>query len=411
MSLDRVRLMPQPYSTEKLVYSLSNHTCSGRSQDVINTGLKIYNKSDFPYGFRIEFSGIVTRVEGSSGSNSLPTWFACMDESGNPYPGFVIRVGYDNGNVLQAVFDPSTGTSSDTRYRIRTGNTVNITIEYDRKKTTATISGTTFTVTGETTLDLELLIGATWNSTATGYMRYGYVQIDSLKVYKLQPKKSSITYGNFGGLMFSPGPLVYENGGFRIQNTWDEVTSYGSKYGKTNGSTYFRESQLPTGYLTFGDFTDWKAPTQAQLKILVGTISGYARNGSTVNGNTRKHFCRVLTNITFHGTPDIWGYIFFPDDKTITGKTISYFDTTTATEGFTYSDINNYVKQGCVFLPTCGFYRSGFGQGESLAGSYTISWADSYNCYTLLLYDGSYTVDAKQNESAFYYPCIMCRTV
>ena len=199
----------------------------------------------------------------------------------------------------------------------------------------------------------------------------------SMDRVRMMASKTKIVYGNFGGLTLAPGPLVYENGVYRIQKKWNEINSYGSKTGKTEGSTYFsfinigerfdsRGSSFSTSsgninntnLLSFDGYDDWRLLTGNEIRMLIGTESGYKRSGSTVNGNVNKHYSRITTTITHAGNQNIIGYLLFPDNKVITGKTISAFDSgTEGASNVTNSELNNYLRQGCIFLPFTGNFQ------------------------------------------------------
>lgn len=245
-------------------------------------------------------------------------------------------------------------------------------------------------------------------------------------------------YGDFGGLNFTPGPLVYENGQFRVQETWNEVNSYNSKYGVTNGSTYFSFIDIGKQFdsrgssfdqysgdinnanpMSFDIYTDWRVPTRDELKKLIGTGNkGIARNGSTVNGNTGKHYSRITTNIGYAGAYSIQGYIFFPDDKVITGRSLSRFDSTiNAATGVTSDELNEYLKQGCIFLPYCGHFKEGMGwinsNRDSLRWSATYDPTNQYGAAYCLRSDDPVYTESMSLKTGFmiWLPVILCRQI
>ncbi len=166
-------------------YSLSNYTCNGTSSTRINTNQRLFNTTDYPNGFRLEFDGTAT-VNASSLSNTFGSWFGCMSEAGSPYPGFVFRQAFDHSNELGYDVNTSSISSNNNFVSCYSGSNVTITITYDRSTLTVTVNGTTTPFTGTITHDFPLCIGGTMNTTTTWFSdRYGYVQINSLKVYKL----------------------------------------------------------------------------------------------------------------------------------------------------------------------------------------------------------------------------------
>lgn len=168
-------------------YSLSNYTCNGTSSTRINTNQRLFNTTDYPNGFRLEFDGTAT-VNSSSLSYGLGGWFGCMSEAGSPYPGFVVRQDRNYSNSLEWGAGTSSGDSSIPNSFITcySGTNVTIVITYNRSTLTMTVNGTVTSCTGSITHDFPLCIGGTMNTTTTWFSdRYGYVQINSLKVYKL----------------------------------------------------------------------------------------------------------------------------------------------------------------------------------------------------------------------------------
>lgn len=183
-------------------------------------------------------------------------------------------------------------------------------------------------------------------------------------------------YGNFGGLYFTPGPLVYRSGEFQVQKTWNEANSWNSKYGLTEGSTYFSFIELGQRFdsrgssfsTTSGDINngnplsydgyDWRLPTEDEIMIFMGKrFSTIYRPGSTVNGNVGKHYVEIKFSNSIGGGG---GYLVFPDNKKITGFEINsmYFDNASYGVYLANMDgLDNYIKQGCVFIPYSGQNR------------------------------------------------------
>ena len=249
---------------------------------------------------------------------------------------------------------------------------------------------------------------------------------------RMMAPKSEFVYGNFGGYMFTPGPLVYEYGQFRVQGSWNEKNSRTSKYGVTEGSTYFNFIQLGQRFdsrgssfsnssgnidnsnpTSFDKYCDWKIPTRDALRKLIGTIYGYTRTGATVNGYSKKHYCRISTNITYAGVSNMGGYLFFPDNQVITGRTLSYFDSTTlAASNVTSEELNSFIKKGCLFFPLMGSCYLGNWYNEGAAG---FVWSNTQrynsNAYCIQFSDSSIDVDNTYNKPEAYFLTFLCRTI
>ena len=211
---------------------------------------------------------------------------------------------------------------------------------------------------------------------------------------------------SFGGLYFTPGPLVYDGSNFQVQPYWNEINSYNSKSGLTAGSTYFSYSNISSLSSLSWKNKNWRVPTQNEFKKLVGTDSGYTRNGSTVNGNTGKHYSIIQTNITYATASNMKGYIFFPDDQTITGDiSFSYFDdydfSTFAATGVTESQLDNYISQGCLFMPFSGANMSGW----SNLNNYGYSWTNSSGKNFIY---GLYEMGITGLNNTYSTPVILC---
>ena len=201
----------------------------------------------------------------------------------------------------------------------------------------------------------------------------------------------------FGDVKLSKGPLKYTDGEYVVTEDWTE-NSYNSVYGKNEGSTYFNYIEIgelfeKTGFSTsdgcietnYDHAGGWRLPTKKEWeKILTNTTTGpNGRPGSTVNGYTNKHYAFVrLTGVTHCGTSTPRGMIIFPDNETITGAALSYMDNINLTTGVTVQQINNFIEQGCVFLPQTGFYNLGWtGQEYGEYWSRTEDQYDSDNGY------------------------------
>ena len=168
----------------------------------------------------------------------------------------------------------------------------------------------------------------------------------------------------FAGMKITPGPLYYGSNGYEIKDSWN-YDSYNTIHGKTIGSTYF--SFIELGQLfessvfsaSDGDIekvldplNGWRVPTNAEWASILGTD----RSGSTVNGSSNKHYAMIeITGVS--------GLLIFPDGETITGAALSNMDNTTSNT-ITESQLDNYLSQGCVFLPGSGYYDGTWNNGH-----------------------------------------------
>lgn len=200
---------------------------------------------------------------------------------------------------------------------------------------------------------------------------------------------------SFGGIMIAPAPLYYNGSTFVIKdNDWNHE-SWQSVSGKTSGSYYFDFKDIgpffsSTGSWTstsnsnidnlgnkvsYGDYNDWRVPTPAEWQTIIGT----SRAGSTVNGNTSKHYSFIrLTGVTHAGNSSPYGVLLFPDNETITGVTLNGFDNTTITSNITNDQLNDYLNQGCAFLPASGWRYRSSGSWER-GGQNTYYWSTAKN--------------------------------
>ena len=237
MSIDRIRMM-NPYSTEKLVYSLSNYTCNGTSSTAINTMLRLFNSTDYPYGFKLEFSGTAA-INPASLPYGLGSWLGCMDETGSPWPGFVVR--HDrNKQTLDMSVNAASGTILSQDKTANSGTTVNITFTYDRSIFTKIVDGVSSSAYGSITHNFPLCIGGTLQTETTWFSdRFGYVKVNSLKVYKLYPPKQKL---------FRPHEKVTSV--YAINSNSDYPTIYIKipQFYFSASDTYFIETHLNKSY-------------------------------------------------------------------------------------------------------------------------------------------------------------------
>lgn len=239
----------------------------------------------------------------------------------------------------------------------------------------------------------------------------------------------------FGGLMISSGPLKYSGGTFVLEDDWNH-DSYNSIYGLNEGSYVFNWEQLGKYFdssgssfsitnrvsidnankIVWGGYNDWRLPTVTELQTIVTTLVA-TRPGSTVNGAANKHYALIrLTGVSHGGTSTPYGLLLFPDNCTITGKSLSGIDNTTITSNVTESELNIFLQQGCSFLPGSGYLSSNY-YGDSWStdcgGYYSSTYYNYQNnyhyCYRL--YFSSYPSVSVSSGSgnALYYSVRLVR--
>lgn len=181
--------------------------------------------------------------------------------------------------------------------------------------------------------------------------------------------------------MIAPAPLKYTGSTFAIvDDDWNHE-SWGTVYGMNEGSYYFSFIDLGKCFdseetsfsnssgninadnrISYGGYNDWRLPTYDEVLMLL-TSSSAIRIGSTVNGSENKHYAIVNlpgTNFANSGENYFYGLLIFPDNKIITGKAFTVLDSNTITDGFVVSDIDEYISQGCAFIPAAGRFMSAF---------------------------------------------------
>ena len=245
--------------------------------------------------------------------------------------------------------------------------------------------------------------------------------------------------GPFGTRKFYQYPLIYENGGFRLQTEWDEACSYGKKYGRTEGSTFF--CQYDVKDVVIGNYRIATSDDFSVLKFMFNNgVNAYSNNrvGSTYNGTPGALFSFVRI-YRMNGIGGIYGYIFFPDGCVINGVTLSYMNPnySGADIGQTSPSINynivtrdqliELLAQGVLFMPFLGSYGYGYGtsqgwqnidvSGHFIAGDSTSGAGTKYAYWVNGVNDGRVIVGAGggTGESAtpvpYYFPAILCRDI
>ena len=217
----------------------------------------------------------------------------------------------------------------------------------------------------------------------------------------------------FNGLSIATGPLAYGENGYEIKSSWN-YTSYNSVYGKNNGSTYFSFNEMGqlfehSGFTSsdgnidnsLAPFEGWRLPTYDELSAIYGTT----REGATVNGSANKHYAYIqLDNVQYAGTDTPEGLLLFPDNAIITGAALASMDNITVNSGITEAQLNEYIEQGCAFLPACAGFEEGVGW-DPLSGDckyLSVTEHDTYNGKTRQFPDG-YSVTYMFNKSFARY--------
>lgn len=224
-------------------------------------------------------------------------------------------------------------------------------------------------------------------------IRYGELPVDRVCVGDTIVWERGSSVFSFGGIAITPGPLYWSGGIFNIAPAWNDPswvslanTSYGSIYGRNEGSVYFALSDMASifdskgegwedtfknqsgygsfdidnsGTVSYGDY-DWRMITKTEARLLTGTAyddnwNPITRSGSTVNGTAGCYWAdvRVTSDTAFINNRK--GVLLFPDDVVMTGADVSC-NSSTGGPGTTLTEaqVDAYVQQGCVFLPCWG---------------------------------------------------------
>ena len=227
------------------------------------------------------------------------------------------------------------------------------------------------------------------------------------------------TPSTFNGLFIAPGPLYYNGSSYAIYDDWNH-SSYDVSYSTSANSTYFSFTQLgnlfeSAGFSTSsGDienlldpFDGWRLPTFDELyNIIIGT----SRTGSVVNNNSggSRYALIRLIDVSHSSSTTPFGLLLFPDGKNITGKPLSGInDQFTVTDSVTESELNEYLSQGCAFLPGSGQYINGFSNG-GMAGIYITSSQSSTYSFNYIFLNANnstkvFSGQGQKNSYGMYY--------
>ena len=85
---------------------------------------------------------------------------------------------------------------------------------------------------------------------------------------------------------------------------------------------------------------------------------GGGRVGSKVNNRNSCYYSVVQISDSLVTGGICNGLLLFPDNFTISGKTLTYTNRSNLNVGFTEQDLSVYLNQGCIFMPALG-YRDG----------------------------------------------------
>jgi len=226
---------------------------------------------------------------------------------------------------------------------------------------------------------------------AVGDNCFGETNLDKYSYFLTRLVKEVPKVYSFGGLEIAPGNLYWDGSEWSIDETWDEHCTNGTGYGVFSGlaSSYFNFLEIgdlfeKEGFTTTDGNIDnlldplngWRLPTSSEWNTIY-TTSSAVRVGSTVNGQSNKHFAYIrLTGITYANNAIPKGLLVFPDGEIITGTAFTYFDGTGNNTGVTVSTLNTYLEQGCVFIPCSGNYYHP-GEKWNNAGTAGLYWSST----------------------------------
>lgn len=215
----------------------------------------------------------------------------------------------------------------------------------------------------------------------------------------------------FAGLQISKGPLYYGTNGYEIKDSWN-YSSFDQYFGKTIGSTFFNFIEMgqlfeDTNFSSSsGDIENsldplngWRLPTKDEWASIISTV----RDGSTINGVNNKHYAMIeLIDTTFAGNSTPRGILLFPDNENISGITLTYMDNSSINTGITISQLNNYLNQGCKFIPCNGYYHSNWEVGGS-DGNYWSSIENNSERAYYLYFSHNYISSTDYTNKQYYY--------
>ena len=285
------------------------------------------------------------------------------------------------------------------------------------------------------TVDVELVAGKTNNISTVLSANIGQIEV-SLSPFETEGRALECRFlpPTFAGLQIAPSPLHWTGTTFEIlDDDWNH-DSYGAGYGTgendNDDSYYFTYNELgkffdsrgenfgETGYpvrpfdnnnnkVSYHGYDDWRAPTVDEWRVIFGGDykGSLPRPGSTVNGTTSCLWAVIqLEGVLHAGTTTPLGILLFPDNADISGVPLSGFNNKTTysvNSGITNTQLQNYLDQGCAFLPASGWrdnYTDFSNGGED--GYYWSGTASAGPCYYLLFLSSGINPDATRQYYA-----------
>lgn len=190
---------------------------------------------------------------------------------------------------------------------------------------------------------------------------------------------TKIKIPKFGGYMIAPSNVYF---GWRtsvMSDSWNRSNDegfYGYTDSRPSNSQYITFSELyGSGWVnsdrtvyfsglsnrrTYGRYSDWRVPTDTEMT----TILDGPRTGSTVNGISGCKRCFIrISDLTYADINPASGVLIFPDNYIISGSVINS-NNSNSTFTLTNSQLEEYIDQGCAFLPDSGWFEVGSGWGN-----------------------------------------------
>lgn len=181
------------FDEDKYIFELDEETFDGTNY--IDTGIKLFSEANAKKDFEIRF----TIDSYPSGQNSQAVLFGNMNESGEPYPGVLVR--YENGTRMIA--NVGSGNKHDTTVQAPAGTTVVI------KRVDSIVSyslngGTTFTTHADYStftnyFDVTATFGAGLDRNLNPF-RYFKGQLSDMSVKLFEPKSYTVEFDANGGV-------------------------------------------------------------------------------------------------------------------------------------------------------------------------------------------------------------------
>ena len=179
----------------------------------------------------------------------------------------------------------------------------------------------------------------------------------------------------FGGYEIAPGPIVYRNSQFEIDNEkwsgpgsgWQD-NNWSLAFGLNEGSYWFSANDIDN-FVVPERYNDFDLPTSAALESIFGTN----RNGSTVGENQSVCFAYIQYSGSLNGRAE-GGLLIFPDNETISTRannditipnslTVGTYSVQYRYNWLTKDKLDEFIDQGCIFIPKYVPY-----------GSSSVSW-------------------------------------